>query len=111
MLFDRRQTETLSHGSEAAPVDRARTKLLQAPQVLGRAVAHVLPEAVARMDLVELAHQRVARRLGQDRRRRNATLAGIAVDDRACRDRQARHLVTVDQSELGGDSKQLDGTY
>src|SRR6185437_755159 len=49
-----------AHRLEAAPVDVAGTLALQRREVLGRRVALVLGEAVARIARVERAHLRVA---------------------------------------------------
>ncbi len=104
----RLSSRELAHRREAAAMQAARAESLQAAQVLRRGVAHVLREAIARVLRIELAHQRVARRLRQDRRRGNAAFDRIAGNDRAAGDRQPRHLVAVDERVLGRHLQPLD---
>ena len=79
----------LRHRREAAPMRGTRSVPRQRREMLRRAVALVLREAVAGVPAVELDQQRVARGLGEDRRRRDRRDVAVALDDRARRRRRA----------------------
>ena len=89
-----------THGLEGAAVNRARAVLLERLDVLRRAVALVLREAVLRVDLVVLVHEAVTRDLRDDRGRRNRGGLRIALDDRLRGHRQAVERYRVNQDLL-----------
>ena len=73
-----------------------------------RRIALVLGEAIAWMDGVELAHQAVARGLGEDRGGADGCLTCVTADDRTCWTGQGLgQAVAVDQGE-GGRNRQRD---
>src|SRR6185436_2156894 len=68
-------------GLEGAPVMHRRPEAAQSFLMLGRAVALVLGETIARTLTVELDHHPVARDLGDDRGRRDRQALAVAFDD------------------------------
>ena len=72
-------------------MDRRRSERAQRREMIGRAVALVLREAVAGKPRVVLAHHPVARHLGDDRGGRDAEALAVAADDRGLRMLEARN--------------------
>src|ERR1044072_2342328 len=72
----------LAHGGESRAVDCARPELLERAQMLRRAVAEVLIEAVLRIAPVQPAHESIAANLREDRRGADLGQQGVAVDAR-----------------------------
>jgi hypothetical protein len=64
------------------------------------AVAFVLAEAILRETRAEVAHNRVARHLGDHARGRDREAVAIAVDDRCLGEREGEHGQTIDQDVL-----------
>jgi hypothetical protein len=73
---------------------------MQFYQVQFRAVTFVLAKAIFRETRAEVAHNRVARDLGDDARGRDREAVAIAVDDRGLREREREHRQTVDEDVL-----------
>src|SRR6185436_4537514 len=67
---------------KAAAVDLARTGAPERVEMLGGGVSLVLVETVARVALVQRAHLRVARGLGEDRGCGDRLVTRIAIDER-----------------------------
>ena len=77
-----------------------RTEPAQRGQVLWSRIPHVVCEAVAAMTLVEATHERVSMHLGDDRRRRNRAVLGVAVHDGRLLDRHTGHLPRIDEQMI-----------
>src|SRR5208282_849430 len=86
-------------------MDRRRSERAQCGEVLGRAVALVLREAVAGKTRVVLAHHPVAGHLGQDRGGRDTEALAVAADDRGLRMLKRRDPASVDQHVAGSASQ------
>src|ERR1700704_3905170 len=86
----------LRYRREAFAMCGARSVSRQRGQVLRRSVALVVTEAVVRIHAVKLVQHRIARGLGDDRRRRNHPDVAIALDDRARSAREFRAAIAVD---------------
>ena len=71
-----------AHRRETAPVQRARAQRVQRRDVRARGISLVPGQREARITVVEIAHQRVARRLGEDRCRADRRHLGVALDHR-----------------------------
>src|SRR4051794_35439001 len=70
---------------EAAPVNVARTEAPERLEMIGRAIALVAVEAIVGIALMQAGHLGIARRLGEDRSRRDGLMECIAVDESPCR--------------------------
>jgi len=73
---------------------------MQFYQVQFRAVALVLAEAIFGKAGAEVAHNRVARDLGDHTRRRDAKAEAIAVDDRGLGKGKGKNGTTIDERVL-----------
>src|SRR3984893_18396468 len=82
-------------------MDRRRSERAQRGEMLGRAVALVLREAVAGKASFVLAHYSVARHLGENRGGCDAEALAVAAHDRGLRMLQARDPASVDQYVAG----------
>ena len=65
------------------------------------AVAFVLAEAIFGKTRAEVAHNRIARHLGNNTRGRDAETETIAIDDRGLRKRERDNGKTVDEHVIG----------
>ena len=91
-------------------MNRARAKPLQGLKMRRNAVALVLREAVAGILRAEFDHRGVARRLREDRSRRDARLQRVAADDAGDPAVKRRRIVAVDQRVRGLHRQRLEGT-
>src|SRR2546423_6609036 len=80
---------------------RTRPVLMQFYEVKFGAVTFVLTKAIFRETRAEVAHNRVARDLGDHARGGNGQAVTIAVDDRGLRQREGEYGQAVDQDVLG----------
>jgi hypothetical protein len=74
---------------------------MQFNQMQFRAVAFVLAEAIFRKARAEVAHNRVARHLGNHTGRGNAQAEAIAIDDCRLRERERENGKPVDEDVVG----------
>jgi hypothetical protein len=87
-------------GGEGAAVDGAGSESLEGAEVIGSAVAFVLGEAVAGVELVELEHETVACDLGEDTGGCDARAQGIAFDEGGLGKRDAGDVEAVDEDVI-----------
>ena len=82
-------------------MNRTRPVLMQFNQVQFRAVAFVLAEAIFGKTGAEVAHNRIARHLGNDTRGGDAETETIAIDNRGLRKRKRDNGKAVDEHVIG----------
>ena len=82
-------------------MNRTRPVFMQFYQVQFRAVAFVLAEAIFGKARAEVAHNRVARDLGDHTGGGNAEAEAIAIDNRGLRKRKRKNGQAVDEHMVG----------
>src|SRR5260370_11861935 len=95
------EAEDFTHAGEAAAMNWRGAELLQETAVLRRGIAFVCGEVIAGMHGIKLSHQGIARRLGDDRGRRDARGKRVAFDDAALWRGAIRDAAGVYQNEVG----------
>src|SRR5207253_1891765 len=98
--LDRIEPQNFSYSRKASPVNRQRPKFLQDAAVLGGWIAFVGCQTIAGIDVIELDHVRVTRRLGDDRGRRNTGRKSVTVHNASLWRRAVRYAASVDQHEV-----------
>src|ERR1051325_12093908 len=92
LRLDRIEAQRFSHTREAAPMNRQRAERLQQATMLRCWITFVRGETIPGIHLVQLEHVRVACRLRDDRRGRDACRERVASDDAALRHLAVRNL-------------------
>lgn len=82
---------------------------MQFDQVQFRAVAFVLAEAIFGKARAEIAHDRVARDLGNDAGRGNGKAEAIAVDDGGLGQGERKNGKPIDEHVIGPEAERFDG--
>src|SRR5262245_2928913 len=104
---ERRQPEHLADRGEGAAMDRRNAEALERGQVLRDRVALVAYEAITGMLSIELAHQGIARRLGQNRSGSNRHASGVTFDDGLLRYHELAQSTPIDEHVFGHQGKSL----
>ena len=81
---------------------------MQFDQMQFRAIAFVLAEAILRKTRAEVAHNRVARDLGDHARRRDTETVTITIDDGRLRKGKGKNRQAIDQNVIGPKAKGLE---
>lgn len=98
-----------AHGGKGVAVRGTRAEAVQGSQVLRRAIAFMLAEAVTGVQGVEIAHQSVARDFGENGGGGDAQAAAVAFDEGYLRQRDIWQAQGVDDEGTGCDSKLAQG--